>query len=151
MRVAIIVGICLTVFSCAGPQSGSLSPDVRSELDKLADSSMDYREKYFDLSSRIVQIMEEVAAIENDAQAIEKLREYMSDNDVALKRLKSQFDGWQKHEDDEAVVAFITRYNEQDSARRIRNLAPRLHKRFAYDKSYVADLETLVHLISLRR
>lgn len=151
MRVAIIIGICFSILSCADPQSGSLSPDVRTELDRLADSSMDYREKYFDLSSRIVQIMEEVAAIENDAQSIAKLREYMSDNDVALKRLKSQFDGWQKHEDDETVVGFITQYNEQSSARRIRVLAPRLHARFAYDKTYVADLETLVHLISIRR
>lgn len=151
MRIILLITICLSVWSCAGPQSGSLSPDVRTELDKLADSSKDYREKYFDLSARLIQIMEEVAAIENDAQAIAKLREYMSDNDVALARLKSQFDGWQKHEDDETVVAFITKYNEQASARRIRVLAPRLHARFAYDDSYVADLEKLIHLISVRR
>ncbi|MFK7925533.1 MAG: hypothetical protein AB8H47_26510 [Bacteroidia bacterium] len=151
MRIAIIIGICLSFISCGGPQSGSLSPDVRTELDKLADSSMDYREKYFNLSSRIVQILDEMAAIENDAQSIAKLREYMSDNDVALKRLKNQFDGWQKHEDHETVVTFITKYNEQSSARQIRVLAPRLHSRFAYDKSYVADIETLVHLISVRQ
>lgn len=151
MRIAIIIGICLSVWSCGVPQSGSLSPDVRTELDKLGDSSMDYREKYFNLSTKVVQVLDEVAAIENDAQAIAKLREYMSDNDVALKRLKSQFNGWQKHEDDETVVAFITKYNEQASARQIRVLAPRLHSRFAYDKSYVADIETLIHLISVRR
>ncbi|MEL6589102.1 MAG: hypothetical protein AAFQ68_03440 [Bacteroidota bacterium] len=151
MRILIIFSLAILMWSCAGPQSGSLSPDVRSELDKLADARTDYREKYFDLSERIVQIMNEVASVENDAQAIAKLREYLSDNEGALQRLESQFDGWQKHEDDETVVAFITKYNEQASARRIRVLAPRLHSRFAYDESYVADLERLVHLISIRK
>lgn len=150
MRVFIFLSLVMLMWACSDPQSGSLSPDVRSELDRLADARIDYREKYFDLSERIVQIMNEVASIENDAQAIAKLREYLSDNEGALQRLESQFDGWQKHEDDETVVAFITKYNEQASARRIRMLAPRLHRRFAYDQSYVADLERLVHLISIR-
>ncbi len=143
--------VTILVWGCAGPQSGSLSPDTRTEMDKLADQNIDMREKYYQLSIQLAQIMEETAAIENDAAAIEKLREFLSDNDVALARLSSQFDNWQKHESDENVITFITQYNEQPSARKMRQLAPRLHQRFAYEKGYVRDLEKLVDFISVRR
>lgn len=154
MRWSVILWICglgLLLASCAQPQSGALSPDTRTELDKLADRNIDVREKYFQLSIRLAQIMEETAATENDAAAIGKITEFLSDNDVALSRLSSQFDNWAKHETDEVVVGFITDYNEQTSARKLRQLAPRLHQRFRYEQRYVSQLEELVGFISIRR
>jgi hypothetical protein len=148
-----ILVFCLAwgVFSCSEPQKGSLSPETRTEMEVLATQNIDLREKYFALSIKIVAIMEEVAAIENDALAIEKVREFISDNGNSLAKVYDQFDNWQKHESDETLIAFITKYNEQPSARRLRQLVPALHNRFRYEPAYVAELEKLVDYISIKR
>ncbi|GAB4425750.1 MAG: hypothetical protein OHK0039_43520 [Bacteroidia bacterium] len=135
---------------CYNPDKGALSPDSRTELDLYAERFIDVEKKYLKVIEKLAQITEEAAAITQDQLAMEHIRKFASDNQRALDRIGTEFDGWQRYTDERSLILFIQLLNDQPSARKLRVLAPQFRERIRYNAAYLAEYDALLGRFDLR-
>ena len=136
---------------CYDPRKGALSPDSRTELDTYADQFIDVEKKYLKAAELLAQLLDEAAAMPSDAAAMEHIRKFADDNELALEKIGAAFDGWQRHVNQEDLVAFLQLLNEQPAARRLRVLVPRFRERIAQNAAWRAEFDALVDHFMLKR
>ncbi|RMG60145.1 MAG: hypothetical protein D6722_21255 [Bacteroidetes bacterium] len=141
----------LSFSACYDPRKGALSPDARTELDTYADRFIDVEIKYLKASELLAQLLDEAAAIPNDAAAMEHIRKFADDNELALEKIGAAFDGWQRHVNDEDLVTFLQLLHEQPSSRKLRVLVPRFRARIAYNAAWRQEFDTLISTFMIRR
>lgn len=139
------------LWGCNNPRSGVLSPDSRSEMDELADKVIPERDKYFVLADKISLLLEESMAMSDDKLAMEHIREFTSDNDIALERLRKQFDSWFKRMSEEDIGDFQARFLKRKASGQLRTRIPAFRNRIKGNSAHLRDFERLLDYIEFRK
>lgn len=150
MRLAAII-LLLLLSGCYKPQSGSNSPETRTELDELADQNLPMGEKYLELGKVISTLMDETASIGQDAAASAHMEEFLSDNESALRRLGIQLDNWQKNLTEEDRLFFVMELLSQPYSTRLKGLTNGLRGRFSGKEPASTNLRRLTRILEFRR
>lgn len=150
MRHAAII-LLLLLSGCYKPQSGSNSPDTRTELDELADQNLPMGEKYLVLGKVVSTLMDETASISQDATAAAHMEEFLSDNESALRRLGIQLDNWQKNLTEEDRLFFVMELLSQPYSTRLKGLTNGLRNRFTGKEPAMTYLKQLIRILEFRR
>ena len=151
MRNLVAIYILLLLSSCYTPKSGSNSPEVRTELDELASESLPMEEKYLVLARVITSLLDETAAMPQDAAAIVHLSEFVSDNESALTMLKIQISNWERNLTEEERMLFLMKLLSQPYATRIKGLSNGLKNRFSSQEAAKSNLGILMSTLEFRR
>lgn len=151
MHIWFILGLIL-LFSCQDPRQGTLSPETRTELDRLADQiHRDTEEKYHFLLGRLADVLQEALNKERDQEMLEHLRKFTRDNELALQTLNQEIDKWYKTLTEEDRNEFLIRMVAEDYNRRLRRLVPRFENRAGNRRSYQQVFDDLFAHVELRR
>lgn len=150
MRPLVII-LLLFLTSCYKPQSGSNSPETRTELDELADLNLPMGEKYLELGKVVSTLMDETASIAQDAAASAHMEEFLSDNESALRRLGIQLDNWQKNLTEEDRLFFVMELLSQPYSTRLKGLTNGLRNRFSGKEPASTHLRRLTRILEFRR
>ena len=129
---------------CKNPKTGALSPEVRSELDSLAEASISAHDKYFKLADRIAELLDEAAASQTEEAAMAKIQEFSTENSLALTRLGNELDVWQKYLNNEDRMFIVMQLQAQDFTTRLNRLGPSFRKRISYNNQWVRQYDKLM-------
>jgi hypothetical protein len=136
--------------ACGNPGQGSLSPENRTELTSFALRNTDTSKKYFKLAEVVAQLIEEASAQGSNEAAMGRIRKFRTDNDLALRMIAKEFDGWQRHVDHDELMHFVYVLNQQPYARQLRNLAPRFRRRISGNDQYLREFDELMSFLEMR-
>ena len=153
MKFFINVGIILfltSLMACSNPRKGALDPEVRSELDMLADKDVYVGNKYLRMAEKYALLLEEAAAIEQDEEAMAHLRNFVVDNQVALNLLSGEFDRWQKYIDNEEFMFFVLKLRSKPFSQKLKQLTPAFRRRVSYNQEYVREFDQIMSYIEVR-
>ncbi len=134
----------LVIFaSCKNPKRGALSPEERTELERLVDSPRSAEYKFYVLAGKLSKLLDEAMAIENDEAAMAHLREFTVENDLALQTLAEEIDDWAKVIPDDERIEVILKLMDRPFAQQLRTHVPAFRRRIAYNPSYQSDFDAL--------
>ncbi|WNJ18524.1 hypothetical protein [Pontibacter sp. G13] len=136
MRTIAVLALCLMALlttRCHNPNKGALSEESRTELDRFVDTHASLEKKYWMLADKMAQALEEAAAIPDNAGAMDHLRRFASDNDYAIELISTEFDGWQRHVNDDDLMHFTITLYQQRSGKKLRTLHPAFERRISVD------------------
>ena len=142
----IFTALCVVSMTsgCKNPKSGALSPEVRTELDSLAEANISAHDKYFKLAERIADLLNEAAGSPTEEAAMAKIQEFTTENSLALSRLGSEMDVWQKHLNSEDRMAMVMQMQAQDFTSRLNRISPSFRKRISYNDQWLRQYDKLM-------
>lgn len=149
----ILIGILLLclLMSCGSPRKGALSPESRTELDNFAEGFIDIEKKYLKLAEMMAALLEEAAATPNDEAAMGLVQKFASDNDLAIETIAIEFDGWQKHVNQDDLMQFVGLLINQPSGKKLRRLVPAFRNRISYNDRWVREYDQLIRQMYFHR
>ncbi|MCB0839198.1 MAG: hypothetical protein KDD99_21145 [Bacteroidetes bacterium] len=147
-----VIIICLlgSLLSCGNPRKGALDPEVRTELDLLAEKDMYVGNKYMRMAEKYALLLEEASAMPIDEEAMAHLRDFFADNQLALTLLSTEFDRWQKYIDNEELTAFALKLRNQPFSQKLKRLIPAFRKRISYNQEFVREYDHIMSYIEIR-
>jgi predicted small lipoprotein YifL len=145
--------LLLTLFACGNPRKGALSPESRTELDQFAEANISIEKKYLKLANKIVDLLDEAAALPDEAAAMELIRKFASDNDMAIQRIAAEFEGWQKHVNHDDQMDFVALLVQQPYGKKLKVLVPAFRNRLkARDNpGWLAEYDAFVGTLAIHR
>ena len=143
--------LSLLLFACGSPRSGALSPESRSELEKFADDFIDIEKKYLKLADMFADLLEEAAATSSDEAAMTLVQKFASDNDLAIDQIAREFDGWQKHVNQDDLMQFVGVLINQPSGQKLRRLVPAFRNRISYNQQWTREFDRLAQKLYVHR
>lgn len=151
MKALFITGLALCLCACSLPKSGANSPDVRTELDLLATEPIPVDQKYLELAKVLTIVMDEAAAMPQNAAAADHIADFVADNQAALYMLSVQIDNWEKHLNEEERLFLLMKLLSQPYATRIQGLRNGLRNRFEGQPESREQLNHLLAPLQFRR
>ena len=152
MRFLSLFLICLFIFSaCKSPKKGTLSPEEKSRLERLADSELQTEEKFHELGKYIATLMQEALAMDDDSSMLAHLQEFSTENEEPLKTLSGEIDFWFKYMDEEERTYFIMRMLPMDYAKKLILYEGRFKKRTRHNPEYHKYLDRITRNIEIRK
>lgn len=147
-----ICAIGLLLQSCVNPQKGALSPEVRSELDLLADDPHKKNsQKYIELSRIMARLLDEASAKPTEAGAIGHIIEFGTENDMALQRLASELDKWQKHMDNEEKMFFVMSLMAEKSTSDLQKKGKAFRRRISGNPEWLVQYDNVMSFLDFIR
>ncbi len=140
-----------SLMACNLPKIGSMSPEVRTELDDLADQPIDMDEKYLGLARIVTGLLDEAAAMPQNAAAGAHLAEFFADNEGALQRLTIQLDNWEKNMTPEERMFFLMKLQAQPYTPRLNTLHNGMKNRLADQPEAANQLELIMRPLQFHR
>lgn len=132
--------------------SKSLNAKTISKLAELAQSTdAPTEDKYFFVVENYAQVIQEALSRPTDAEMLQHLQTYRSQNEEALVLLESQFDDWQKNMTDDERMYFVINLTGKNGTKRLSSLIPQIRYRL---KPYSEDaklFERMMMRLDLRR
>ncbi len=150
-KVPILILLLLVLGACKDPRDGALSPESRTELTNYALRNHDTSMKYIKLVEKVAELLDEASAQRNNGQAMELVRKFRSDNDLALRLISKEFEGWQRHVDHDELMDFVYTLNRQPSAQKLRQLAPAFRRRISSNDAFAKDYDELLAFLEMRQ
>jgi hypothetical protein len=147
---AALAALCLLA-ACANPRDGALSAKSRSELDQWAESSLDIPQKYLKLAEKTAQLLQEASAQDQDQLAMDMFEKYVSDNDLAIRRITSEFRGWSHYADEDELNDLALQLYSEPYGRRLRELAPAFRQRISYSERWLQTYDAFFDRMAIRR
>ena len=136
---------------CGNPKRGALSAEARTELEKLVDTPISAERKFYKLAETLTALLNEAMAIENDEAAMAHLREFATNNDLALQALARDIDDWAKVMPDDERMEMILKLMDRDFSTQLRNRVPAFRRRIAYNEAYLREFNQLFGSIEFWR
>lgn len=148
----VIFSLCLLglyVQSCVNPQRGALSPEVRSELDRLADDPHKKNEqKYIEFSRIMARLLDEASAKPTEAGAIAHITEFATENDAALQRLAVELDKWQKHMSNEDRMFFVMNLMAEKSTEKLQKRGKAFRRRISGNPAWLQEYDRVMSYLN---
>ncbi|MEM7373253.1 MAG: hypothetical protein AAF587_31805 [Bacteroidota bacterium] len=145
---AIVLSLLL---SCGSPRTGALSPEARSELDNFAEGYIDIEKKYLKLAEMMASLLEEAAATPSDEAAMGLVQKFASDNDLAIETISIEFDGWQKHVNQDDLMQFVGLLINQPAGKKLRRLIPAFRNRIKYNERWLREYDAMIQKMYFHR
>lgn len=136
---------------CFVPNQGSTSPEVRTELDILAEQAIPASEKYLQLGKVVSILLDETAAIAQNQAAAAHMERFLSDNESALRLLHIQLDNWEKNLTEEDRLLFMMELLAKPYSTKLASQSKALTNRFSEDEAQLAYLRLLTGILEFRR
>lgn len=143
--------LLILLSSCFVPNQGSTSPEVRTELDDLADLAIPASEKYLQLGKVVSILLDETAAIAQNEAAAAHMERFLSDNESALRLLHIQLDNWEKNLTEEDRLLFMMELLAKPYSTRLKSQSRALKNRFSGNEAHLAYLRQLTGILDFRR
>lgn len=136
---------------CFVPNQGSTSPEIRTELDDLADQAVAVDEKYLSLAKVVSVLLDETSAIAQNEAAADHLNRFVSDNESALRLLTIQLDNWEKHLTEEDRLLFMMELLAKPYSTRLAAQQQALTNRFSDNSTHLSYLQQVTEILAFKR
>lgn len=132
--------------------SRALNAKSISKLTELAQSTdAPTEDKYFFVVENYAQVIQEALARPSDAEMLQHLQTYRSQNEEALVTLESQFDDWQKNMTDDERMYFVINLTGKSGTKRLSALIPQIRARLRPYPEDAKLFERMAMRLDLRR
>jgi hypothetical protein len=137
--------------ACRPPRKGALSTEAMSELERLANSSVDTETKYHRLAARIGEMLDEALAKDTDQAMLTHMQEFYELHEDPLRLMGGEIDFYFKHMDDEEKNEFLMRLWPTTYAKNLRENVAQFRRRTQSRKDYQIYLDRILKAIEMRK
>lgn len=152
MRLPIRLSLLfIIVIALSGCQTTKWLKSHRSEMQRLAYSDMDTKEKFDGLGNELAAVLDEGTNLSSPIKTLRYLKRFSDQNESELTSLINEIDGWQQGMKMGEKIAFGSSLLTKSYARKLVFLVPKVSKMVEQNDYKIGKLEQMLLLFSLKK